>query len=404
MASRPRLLLLLLSSVSLLSGCSSMSWVTDLFSAGAKEEPPADLVEFTPSVEVRSLWREDVGAGRDKQRVNLVAQVLDGRVLVADREGLVEALDAATGKVLWKVDTELPVSAGPGAGEDILVVGTSDAELLALDLASGEERWRQPASSEVLAVPQVWAGTVVAHSIDGSLMALEADSGERRWVYQLPVPTLTLRGTSAPLIGGGLVISGFASGKLVALDMDSGRLVWETSVTAPSGRSELERMVDIDADPVLYDGVLYVGTYQGDLAAVSEITGAVLWRRDLSCYAGLSVDWRRVYVTDSDDVVWAIDPRNGAALWKQDRMQRRRLSAPALVDDYLVVGDYEGYLHWLSKDDGEFVARTRVGSAPISTKPRVVDEVVYVYGDKGDLAALSIASGEADAPEEPEDR
>jgi len=378
-----------------------MSWMTDWFSGSSKEEPPAELVEFTPSVEVRTVWRDDVGAGRDEQRVNLVAEVRDGRVLVADREGLVEARDAATGKVLWKVETDLPLSAGPAAGEAILVVGTSDAELVGLDLSSGEEKWRQRASSEVLALPRVWGGTAVAHSIDGSLIALDADSGEQRWVYQLPVPTLTLRGSSAPVIGGsGLVISGFASGKLVALDMDTGRLVWETSVTAPSGRSELERMVDISADPVLYDGVLYVGTYQGDLAAVAEITGAVLWRRDLSCYAGLSVDWRRVYVTDSNDVVWAIDPRSGAALWKQDRMQRRRLSGPALVDDYVVVGDYEGYLHWLSKDDGEFVARTRVGSAPISTKPRVVDDIVYVYGDDGDLAALSIGSGESVAPEE----
>jgi outer membrane protein assembly factor BamB len=400
MAHRPRLLGLLVASVGMLSGCSSMSWMTDWFSGGSKEEPPMELVEITPRVEVRTLWQEDVGSGRDKQLVNLGVEVSDGRVLVADRDGLVEALDAATGQSLWKVETKLPLSAGPGAGAEVLVLGTTDAELVGLDVASGAEVWRQRASSEVLAVPRVWGGTVVARSIDGSLMALEADSGERRWVYQLPVPTLTLRGSSAPVVDSGLVIGGFASGKLVALDMDSGRLVWETSVTTPSGRSELERMVDIDADPVLYDGIVYVGTYQGDLAAVAEATGSVLWRRDLSCYAGLSVDWRRVYVTDSNDVVWAIDPRNGAALWKQDRMQRRHLSAPALVDDYLVVGDYEGYLHWLSKDDGEFVARTRVGSAPISAKPQVVDEVVYVYGDSGNVAALTIASSESAAPEQ----
>ena len=398
MTSRPRLLGLLLTSAALLAGCSSMSWMTDWFSGSSKEEPPAELVEFTPTIEVRTLWQEDVGAGRDKQLVNLAVEVRDGRVLAADRDGLVEALDAATGKTLWKVETKLPLSAGPGAGDEVVVLGTSDGELVGLDPASGAEIWRQRASSEVLAVPRVWGGTVIARSIDGTLMALEADSGERRWVYQLPVPTLTLRGSSAPVIDSGLVIGGFASGKLAALDIDSGRLVWETSVTAPSGRSELERMVDIDADPVLYDGVLYVGTYQGDLAAVGEATGGVLWRRDLSCYAGLSVDWRSVYVTDSNDVVWAIDPRNGAAVWKQDRMQRRRLSAPAVVDDYLVVGDYEGYVHWLSKDDGEFVARTRVGSAPISTKPRVVDEVVYVYGDAGNLAALTVG-GASEAPE-----
>jgi outer membrane protein assembly factor BamB len=370
--------------------------MTGWLSGGSKEQPPAELVDFDPTVQVETLWREDVGKGRDDQRVNLIAEVRYGTVLAASRDGRVRALDAATGETVWEVDTELPLSAGPGAGDEILVLGTSDADLVGLDLTSGEQKWRQRASSEVLATPRVWGGTVVVHSVDGGLAALDADSGERRWAYQLPVPTLTLRGSSAPVIDSGLVISGFASGKLVALDLDTGRLLWETSVTAPSGRSELERMVDIDADPVLYEGVIYVATFQGDLAAVAQVTGAVLWRRDLSCHAGLSVDWRRVYVTDSDDVVWAIDPRNGAALWKQDRLQRRRLSAPALVDDYVVVGDYEGYVHWLSKDDGEFVARTRVGSAPISAKPQVVAGVVYLYGDEGDLAALKVATGETE--------
>ena len=357
-----------------LAGCSTIGgW----FSSSKTEVEPEPLVDFTPSARVQVIWDRDIGAGADEQQVKLQPRVDIDRVYAADREGRVEALD-------------LPLAGGPGVGEGLVVLGTSDAEVVALDADSGELKWQARVSSEALSVPRVARGLVLVHTIDGRLSALDSQSGELVWGFQLSVPTLTLRGSSSPVISGSKVITGFANGKLVALDLDSGRLLWEASVTAPSGRSELERMVDLDADPVIYDGVVYVGTYQGEVAAVGEETGSVLWRRDLSTYAGMTVDWRRLYVTDADDQVWGLDPGNAASLWRQDKLRARRVSAPAVVGEYLVVGDFEGYLHWLDKSDGRMVARSRVGRAGIRVQPQVADDLVIVYGDKGELAALRI--------------
>jgi outer membrane protein assembly factor BamB len=190
------------------------------------------------------------------------------------------------------------------------------------------------------------------------------------------------------------VICGFASGKLVALDLISGEILWETSITVPGGRTELERMVDIDGDPLVQDGVVYATTYQGDMAAVGEGTGVVLWRRKLSAYTTIGADWRQLYVADEDGVVWAVDPRNGSAVWKNEKLRGRRLSAPSVLGDYVLVGDYQGYLHWLAPEDGRIIARNRVGSDPISEPPLVFDDVAYVYGDGGRLAAISLNPSE----------
>ncbi len=375
-----------------LAGCSTIGgW----FSSKQPEVEPEPLVEFTPSAKVQVVWDRDIGDGADEQQVKLQPVVDIDRVYAADREGLVVAMELESGRDIWQVELDLPLAGGPGVGEGLVAVGTSDAEVVALDADSGELKWSARVSSEVLSVPRVARGLVLVHTIDGRLSALNSESGELEWGFQLSVPTLTLRGSSSPLISGYKVICGFANGKLVAFDLDSGRLLWEASVTSPSGRSELERMVDLDADPVVYDGVIYVGTFQGEVAAVGEETGAVLWRKELSTYAGLTADWRRLYVTDADDQVWGLDPRNAASLWRQDKLLGRRVSAPAVVGEYLVVGDYEGYLHWLDKSDGGMVARSRVGRARIRVQPQVSGDLVIVYGDKGELAVLRIdaASG-----------
>ena len=194
------------------------------------------------------------------------------------------------------------------------------------------------------------------------------------------------------MISGTAVICGFADGKLMSLDLATGRVRWEASAGVAKGRSELERLIDVAADPVVLDGVIYVVTYQGDLVAVAEDSGIVLWRRPLSSYAGLAADWRQVYVSDSGDNVWAVQQQNGAALWRQRDLYNRRLSAPAVLGDYILVGDFQGYVHLLSRTDGGFEGRIRVGDGPISAAPVVVGDVAYVYGDDGKLAALSVAT------------
>jgi len=361
---------------------------TSWFDDDVKEVEPNELSDFDKTLEVKTLWDTDIGSGTDNLRLRLIPRVDGGRVYAADSEGQVQALDSLTGKRIWKTDLDLPLSGGPGSGEGLVLLGTSDGEVVALNADNGEQLWKAQVSSEVLSVPAAASGVVVVHSIDGKLVGLNAVDGKQLWLYSRKVPVLTLRGTSSPKINGGVVYTGFAGGKLVAIDLQKGFVQWEASITAPSGRSELERMVDIDGDPFISDGTVYVATYQGELAAVSEYSGTLLWRRKLSSYSGVDADWRNLYITDDMGNVWGINTENGAAMWKQDKLLNRRLSAPAVVDGYVVVGDFEGYLHWLSHDDGKMVARTRVGGQAITAAPVMSDGVVYVFGDGGALAAV----------------
>jgi len=373
--------------VLLLTGCGSMS-PSEWFASEDNVDPPAELVEITSDIGVQTLWTASAGKGTDGQRLELVPYVHGDWVYVADSEGNVEALDAASGNRIWETETELPLSGGPGAGDGLVLVGSRDGDLVALDAMSGQEKWRRHLSSEILSVPKAADGRVVVHSMDGNLFGLNAADGEKVWDFKRSVPVLSLRGSSSPVISGNQVICGFASGKLVSFDLLSGEVLWESSISAPSGRTELERMVDIDGELAVVDGVIYVATFQGDLAAVSLDTGVVLWRRDMSSHAGVGADMFQVYISDAEDQVWAVDPRNGAALWKQTKLHARKLSAPAVLGQFVLVGDLEGYVHWLSSEDGSLVARTRVGDDPISTPPIVRDGVVYVYGDGGKLAAF----------------
>jgi len=382
---------IVLALVLLLVGCGSMDPLK-LLEDEPNIDPPAELVDLKSSINVRELWSTSVGSGSSTDRVKLVPYVHGGRVYVANREGVVKALDSSSGRVIWSVEKEgLEVSGGPGAGEGLVLVGTSNGEVIALSEQDGSEKWRARVSSEVLSVPKAGMGMVVVHTVDGKLFAMNATDGKVAWVYDRSIPVLTLHGNSSPVISGSAVICGFASGKLIAFDIESGQQLWESTIAVPTGRSELERMVDIDGDPVLQNGMIYVATYQGQLAAVSEDSGDVVWRRKLSSYAGLGADFKNLYVSDAEDMVWAIDPKNSSSLWKQSKLHGRKLSAPAVLEDYVVVGDFEGYLHWMSPEDGSLVARIRVGDDSITTPPVVDGNVAYVLGDGGELAAITIS-------------
>ena len=378
--------------VLLLTGCGSMPSMNPVewFADEDNSEPPAELVELTGSLTPRVLWTASISGGSDEQRLKLVPFVRGDRVYAASRNGEVRALDSGSGRALWSVDTELEISGGPGAGEGLVLVGTSNGEVVALDATGGAEKWRARVSSEVLSVPKAAQGIVVVHTIDGKLFGLDAATGEQKWVYDRSTPVLTLHGSSSPVILGNRVICGFASGKLVMLDLAKGDLMWEISITAPSGRSELERMVDIDGDPLIVEDVVYVTTYQGEMAAVSIDTGVVLWRRKLSSYAGMGADFSQLYVSDDTDHVLAVDPGNGAALWKNQKLQYRKLTAPIELNGTILVGDFEGYLHLLSREDGRLTGRVRIAKSAISTTPIVKAGVAYIYADGGEIAAITL--------------
>ncbi len=367
------------------SGCGA---VNDFMHGKDNAEPAAPLTVLQNSIQVQTVWSARVGSGSDDEHFKLTPNVANGKVFVADRKGRISAYDALTGRALWSMESKAPVSGGPGSGDGAVFVGTSDGEVLALEEGNGELRWRARVPSEVLSAPTAAHGVVVVRTVDGKLLGLDVREGKRLWAHDSTVPALTLRSTSAPAIVADKVLGGFASGRLVALSISDGRVLWETVIAEPRGRSELERLVDISSEPRVIDQTVYVSSYQGRIAALDVVSGRLIWTRDMSSYAGLSVDDRAVYITDDKGQVFSLDRRDGRALWKQDKLRARAVTAPAIYKDYVVVGDFQGYLHWMARDDGGFVARVRVDEAGIITPPATVADMLYVNGKGGVLAAL----------------
>lgn len=372
-----------------LPGCST---ITDFLGGGAEEAPaPATLETIGSAIEVDTLWSRQAASGDGGQRLELGPAVAGGQVFAAGHKGDVAAYDPFTGERRWEVDTGVTISGGPGAGAGLVVAGSSAGDVIALSGADGTEAWRAKVSSEVLSAPAVGERIVVVRTVDGKLFGLDTGSGERSWVYDRTVPALTLRGTSAPIIAGDLVVAGFDSGHLAAVSLADGRLVWESQVAPPTGRTELERLADIDADPVVVDGVVYVVTYQGRIAAFDLATGRGLWRREMSSHTGIGAGQRLLYVTDEQSRVWAIDRGSGSSLWRQDGLELRQATRPVELGQHVVVADFDGYVHWLSAEDGRFVARTRTaGGSAVLASPVATEAAVYVLGGTGKLTALAL--------------
>ncbi|MDD5277541.1 MAG: outer membrane protein assembly factor BamB [Methylovulum sp.] len=369
----------------------SISGISDYFSGGQDNtDPPSLLVEYVPELKTDVLWKETVGIGADLQALKLVAAVGNGKIMAADRGGLVQARDLSTGDLRWEAETDTSLSAGPGLGAGTVIVGSSNAEVIALASENGTVLWKAKVSSEVLAVPVVANGIVLIRTTDGVIVALNEKTGAKLWSYEVNVPALSVRGAGKPLVVEDHVIAGYDNGKLIALRLADGKYVWETSVAIPNGRSEVERLVDVDVDPITAGGVVYVASYHGGVSAISELDGDVLWRNEtISSYTGLSNDWRYLYLSDSESNIWQLDQRSGSSLWKQKELRQRRTSAPVVYDDIVAVGDFEGYVHWLSRIDGRQLARIQITDSAITAKPVVVDNTLYVYAQDGTLAALT---------------
>lgn len=371
----------LLALATLAVGCSSNS---------TKELPPAELPDIQEEVRLDVQWSRSIGNGQG-ELYNQLTPAADGdRLYAAAANGDVLALDRLSGAKLWETELDLPVSGGVGAGYGLVLVGTLKGEVVALEASSGEERWRARVSSEVLSAPATNGDVVVVQTQDDRLIAFDAGSGAQRWIYENSPAVLTLRGTSSPVMTNRLVMAGLSSGKVLALDASRGIPLWEQRVALPQGRSELERVVDIDGNLLLSGGTLYVVTYQGKVAAIDADSGRPLWNREASSYAGLAQGFGSVYVSLANGAVEGIDERATSALWSNDALLRRQLSSPEVFSSYVAVGDLEGYLHLLSQVDGHFVGRKKIDGSGLRVRPLVIGEWIYVYGNSGKLVALTL--------------
>ncbi len=328
-----------------------------VFSAEESMEATPGLEQYDNQLNIEPLWSDRVSVSFGKRYIKLRPQQFGDAVYSADWRGEVLAHQLESGELLWQKSLEGIITGGVTASDEMVLLGGAEGEVIALHPQSGELLWRSQLSSEILAPPLHGGGYVVVHSNDGYIYGLSAQTGEQQWVYQYKVPALTLRGTSSPVLSGNLVVVGLDNGRLVALDLQSGSVSWEQTIAVPQGRSELQRMVDIDATPLLIDGMLYVVSFQGRVAALEASSGRVVWIRDFSSYSGMDADHENLYVSDSEGVVYAINRQNGASLWKQEQLKALILSHPVVSQAEVIVAADDGYLYWLSRQSGELLSR-----------------------------------------------
>ena len=347
-----------------------------------------------PDLTVRTLWAAQLDrTGRHYLQLRPVAG--DERAFAVDHTGHVYAYRAGDGDEIWQNQVASRVSGGLGDGGDLLLMG-GDAEVMAVAKADGAVRWRAEVSSEVLAPPVRSGDVVVVRTVDGGVFGLAAGDGRQLWEFHEEAPLLTLRGNSTPVVTDGAVVIGGDNGRLVALDLDSGKKRWEQAVSEPRGRTDLERMADVDGHIVVRDHVVYAASYQGRLVAVSLDDGSMLWTRDLSSHTGVAAADDALYAVDEVADLWAVASRNGESLWRQTALHGRRLTAPAVQGDYVVVGDFEGYLHWVDRSDGHLAARARVVDRdeffPVEDAEEGADE--NPYPENRALLATPVVVGE----------
>lgn len=394
-------------------GCSWFSWLP--WVDGGKDQgpdplKPAALVEFEAEVRIRQLWRASIGRGLGRKYLRLKPSVLADRVVVADGYGLVEARDRFTGKRIWRtrigevekgllssfdiLDRTDPsfVGGGVGTGGGLVLLGTVWGEVIALSAADGSEAWRAYVASEVLCRPAAGDDAVFVQTIDGRLLALERRDGRIRWSFDNQVPILTLRGTSSPVFDGGVVYAGFANGTVSAVKSDTGEPLWQHQVMLPEGRSELDRMVDVDGAPMLAGPLLYAVAYQGELKALRRRDGNALWNLKQSSHLDLALGYGHVYLVDETDAVIAIDAQTAEEVWRQEALHRRKLTSPQAFGNYLAVGDDQGYLHILAQSDGRFLGRRKLDGKGLRSGMVVAEgRTLYVQGNSGSLHALEMA-------------
>lgn len=374
-----------------LFGCSSLSDLkTDISERmfGREElNPPAALVDFAPSATPKILWSVKIGAS---EVFDFSPAVESGSIYAASAPGELVRLNAGTGKEEWRIDTGEKLSAGVGAGANLVLVGTATGHVLAYD-QQGKLLWKSKVSSEVLSSPRVKDDVVIVRAGDGRIFGLGAVDGVRKWVFERSTPALTLRSSAGIAIADGIVYAGYAGGKLVALRADDGKSLWEASVAQPKGTTEIERIADITSLPVVDGKIVFAVAYQGKIAAVDRASGKTGWSRDISSYTGINAEAGRLYLSHAQGAVYSLEFASGKTFWRQGDLRYRQLSAPMPMGDLIAVGDVEGYVHLLKREDGAFAARLKTDDSAIMPQMTELDlGVVLAQTRNGGLYAISL--------------
>jgi outer membrane protein assembly factor BamB len=353
---------------------------------------PAELNDIEEKVSIEELWSVNVGNGQGEGFYRIRPAINGAMIYVAAADGEVVAVERASGDTVWEVELEASLSGGVGVYEEALFVGSSEGFVLKLDASSGEQLWSSPLRGEILSAPQSNGKVVVTQTYDGRLHGLDFETGAMLWTYDSNLPVLTVRGTSTPIFNNNQVYAAFANGRVLAFDAQTGGLLWEVRVAIPQGRSEIERIVDIDGSMELAGNELFAVSYQGFVAAIDLQSGRKLWQQKGSSFSGVSQGFSNIYVADEDGTITAY-MRNGQGVrWTQGALAYRELSRPTPVSSYIAVGDFEGYVHLLSQVDGEFVGRVRADDEGVRADMIGDGNVLYVFGNSGELIAYEITS------------
>ena len=378
--------------IALIMNLTACSTIKGWFQVDDDDDPkqPAELIDIDETIKIKKLWSHGVGDGQGDGFYKIQPGIGGDVIYVAAANGDIEAFDKRSGKSLWDAEVELPLSGGVGVYGDGLLLGSSDGFVMKVDASNGEVLWTTRLNGEVMSTPQSNGEIVLVHTLDGKLQGLDFTSGEIIWTYDSNVPVLTLRGSSSPVVNGDAAYVGFANGRVQAFDIDSGGILWEVRVAIPQGRSEIERVVDIDGSLSLVGDELFAASYQGRIVGINVSDGRKLWQNDASSFSGVSQGFGNVYVADEDGTVYAYQRSGQGERWQQPALAYRGLSRPTPVSSYLAVADKEGYVHFMSQVDGQMVGRVKADGDGVRADMLSEDNVLYVYGNSGDLIAYEI--------------
>ena len=365
----------------LLVGCSSKD----------NSDPPAPLTKLENPIPLKILWDSDTDAAANSALFNIRPLLIDNQIFTVDIAGEIVSLNAKNGQENWSFKTRLSPVTGIAGNLKVIVITTSDGDLAVYDRRqkSLQIRWSTRLNGEIRSIPAIDRGQIFVRTIAGKLSAISLLDGTVQWTISRRIPALSLTGNSSPIIDRDRVIVGFDDGKLAAFDRNNGRTIWERTISLSSGRTEIERLVDIDGDFLLKDGIIYVSTYQGRLSAVQAINGNVLWSRKFSSYQSIIADEDALYISGDMSHLWSIDRRTGSAFWKQEALHARKITAPQQVGNHIIVADLEGFVHWLDKADGKIRGRVKASDTRFIAQPINWQDNIIVYDRYGHLTAIS---------------